>query len=162
MKSLKRLSVATLVLVMVLTAVFAIPASAYSIGSSHEENITCACGNSVENGFGNLIDSNDKTATRAITHLNHDCAICSSATTYVSAKFWHYPSASSSAYNATTRTDTKYSEVSTAVVQAAGNGVATIPGEIFCIESNHRITMVCRGTTYTYSKYLCTGEPSLK
>ena len=162
MKQIKRLSVATLVFVMVLSTLLVIPVSAYRIGDEHYESGQCSCGVDLEGLFGVLIDSTDKGQTRAVTHIYHDTPNCSSASTYVSAKFWHYPSASSSAYNATIRTKTEYGRYSEAVVAAKENGIVMISGEIFCIESNHRIATVCRGTTYTYSKYLCTGEPALK
>lgn len=147
---------------MILSSVLAIPAGAYRIGRGDSESGNCTCGIGIDGSYANLIDSNDKEETWAATSLGHNSTACSSASTYVSAKFWHYPSASSSAYNTTIRTNTAYGKISSAKVSAKENGMVIIPGEIFCIESNHRITTVCSGTTYTYSKYLCAGEPALK
>jgi len=154
-KKTRRFSLSVLALVLVILALLAIPASAsgYDYYSFEQK---CGC-------TGEFLAYCDSQVTsiangsNARTVLNHYCSGCSSAQVYVSAKFWHYPSPTSSAYNATTLTNSATGIRATAVVSETPS-----IGEVFCIESNHRITTVCNGTTYSYSDYNSNGEPAMK
>lgn len=154
-KKTRRFSLSVLALVLVILALLAIPASA----SGYERySFTKKCGCT-----GDFLAYYDSQVTSiangsyARTVLDHYCTGCSSAQVYVSAMVWHYPSPTSSAYNRTTLTDS----ASGITVTAAVYETSSI-GEVFCIESNHRISTVCNGTTYSYSAYNSNGEPAMK
>lgn len=155
MKITKRISVSLLVLIMVLSAVLAIPASAGLVEEHHEFG-RCSCQNvDFEAIYASDIVTNG--ISRAVTHLYHPSNQCDAATVYVSAKFWVYPTSGSSTYRTVVRTDTEYGTNVDASVNSYG-----ISGEVFCIESNHTITTRCNNTNYTYSKYISNGEPAMK
>ena len=157
MKNLKRISLATLVLVMVLSAVLAIPASAVQ----DIEYFSSPCGVSTFSGTAYSYMSSDGSSANAYTQFSHPENYHSTATTvHVSAKFWWYPSGSSQAnYRTTTRINTASGDVT---AKASVNS-AEIPGLIFSVESTHTLTSVCNGITKPQqTKWLCVGEPAMK
>ena len=142
---------------MVLVALLAIPASA-SGGITRYITKTCSCADSTFTAAAESYVGTGATLSYALTELNHRASdSCTSGSVYVSAKFWHYPSASSSAYNTTTLTNSAEGRY----VSARVTETASI-GEVFCIESNHRVTTVCSGETETYTRYICNGGPAMK
>lgn len=156
MKTTKRISVSLLVLVMVLSAVLAIPASAGS--ERHYFTNQCSCGYT----FSAYAQSTFSGATvgYAQTSLDHaHSPVASDGKTTVSATIWHYPSTNSSAYN-------------TAHVSASATGLGSVAtcdrsqgynvGTIFCIESNHYYEYICGGVKYSDSMYISNGEPAMK
>ena len=156
MKTLKRISLTTLVLVMVLAAVLAIPASALGTYRGYFSQ-KCECDGVFYGHWENraTIGSSVSYAKTVLDHM--DSPECTSGSVYASAKFWHYPSSSSSAYNTTT----VYSSDQGKDASCTANQTSSV-GEIFCVESNHTATTVCNGTTYTYNKYYCNGSPAMK
>ena len=171
MKNLKRISLATLVLVVVLSAVLAIPASAqiepvydYDYDVTKQNKCTCDQGDfevlftSQTSSYGNTISTSTK--------LTHSQNACTSIFTSHTSTTWYYPNSTSSAYNTLTNyasdglhqssNGTKYSHAST-------NREATGTQILFCVETSHTATTTCTPCGQkTYTGYTCAGEPALK
>ena len=157
MKTLKRISLATLVLVMVLTTLLAIPASAVQ----DIEYFSSPCGVSTFSGTAYSYMSSNGSSANAYTKFSHpDDYHTTSTTVYVNATFWWYPSGSSqSAYRTTSKNSTASGNFT---AQASVNNTG-ISGVIFSVESTHTLTTVCNGIAKPQQfKWLCVGEPAMK
>jgi len=171
MNKTRRLSIVTLALVMMLVAIIALPASAYVPEDSDYAYFTQPCNASTFSSYAESAVYHNGDDAYAITYFSHDVdSHTASGTSYVSAKFWHYPSGSSASNY---RTTTLSSTVSDDTTDPAGayNGTmyamarvnkTSSMGVVFSIESTHRLTLICNGQTNHQTFSLVVGEPAMK
>ena len=170
MKITKRISVSLLVLVMVLSAVLAIPASAWVEPEDDTDTAysskTCSCS---DPGFAASYQSRtyaDGDSVLVITSITHRTAGCQSCEAYHSASIWYYPSSTSYAYNIRTvtgRATNQGDEVLEMFAVAASGPQATGTQVFFCVEARHQVKTTCTASgIVTYSGSTQAGEPALK
>ena len=173
MKTIKRISLATLVLVMVLSALLAIPASA-QIEPTDDEDIelyttskcTCVYHEDFYVQFASRLYAADGNRAYAATEVYHPRTTCTDIIASHTATIWYYPNYTSSAYN----TFTNYasdgfhqSSNGTRYSVAATNRTASGTQVLFCIETSHTLTTNCTPCGQkTYTGYTCAGEIALK
>lgn len=164
MKTIKRISTATLVLIMILTAVLAIPASAVVSYDRDSDFFTdyCPDGSISAQGVSEVTTyGREGSAFTQFTHVagnNH----VTSATVYVGSKFWHYPADTSQAnYRTTTKNNTQSGgSGTTASVSLSGGSISSV---IFSVESTHTLQYTCYNQTYpVQTVWTCAGEPAMK